>query len=150
MGAEIPRERRPVKRLTLTRRWYEADRTIGELHCEGEFVAFTMEPGGADTDAPRVPVGFYHLERHDAPGLKFKDTWALCGSVVSHEPREGMRVAVLFHAGNYDEQTLGCILLGERIGRLKDETALLDSLDAMARLRGILGTGEGYLTIRGG
>ena len=139
-----------MKRLTLTRRWYEPDRTIGELHCEGEFVAFTMEPGGADTDAPRVPVGFYHLERHDAPGLKFKDTWALCGSVVSHEPREGMRSAVLFHAGNYDEQTLGCILLGERIGRLKDETAMLNSLDAMSRLREFLGTDDGYLTVKGG
>ena len=139
-----------MKRLTLTRRWYEPDRTIGELHCEDEFVAFTMEPGGADTDAPRVAVGFYFLQRHDAPGLKFRDTWALVGRDVSHEPRAGMRSAVLFHAGNWDEQTLGCILLGGSIGRLKGETAMLDSLDAMHRLRQFLGTDDGYLTVKGG
>ena len=139
-----------MKRLTLTRRWYEPDRTIGELHCEGEFVAFTMEPGSADTDFPRVPVGFYHLVRHDGPSFKFKNTWALVGRDVSHQPRAGLRSAVLFHAGNWDEQTLGCILLGGSIGRLKDETAMLDSLDAMHRLRSFLGTNDGYLTVKGG
>jgi len=139
-----------VKRLTLTRHWYEPDRTIGELHCEDEFVAFTMEPGGADTDAPRVPVGFYHLVRHDGPDLKYKDTWALAGRDVSHDPRPGLRSAILFHAGNWDEQTLGCILLGMSIGRLNNETAMISSGDALNNLRDLLNKGEGYLTIRGG
>ena len=139
-----------MKRLTLIRRWYEPERTVGELHCEGEFVAFTMEPGNADTDAPRVPLGFYHLVRHDTPGMKYRDTWALVGRDVSHQPQGGLRSAVLFHAGNLDEHTKGCILIGSHIGRLDDETAMVDSRRAMTRLRDLLGTSEAYLTIRGG
>ena len=139
------------QRLTLTRRWYEDERTLGELHCGSEFVAFTMEPGKADTDAPRVPVGFYALERHDEPGFRYRDTWALVGRDVSHQPVPGIpRSAVLFHAGNRDEETRGCILLGLRIGRLEDETAVMESRVAMGRLRKFLGVADAYLEIRGG
>lgn len=139
------------KRLTLRRRWYEAERTIGELYCGTEFIAFTMEPGKGDHDAPRVDPGFYHLERHDAPGHKFRDTWALAGQDVSHQAEVGVdRSAVLFHAGNLDEQTRGCILVGLRIGRLNDETAVMESGAAMTRLREFLGDAEAYLVVRGG
>jgi hypothetical protein len=140
-----------MKRLTLTRRWYEDERTIGELWCDGEWVAFTMEPGGADTAAPRVADGFYHLVRHDDPDFKYDDTWALVGRRVSHQPKEGIaRSAVLFHAGNWDEQTKGCILLGMTISHMRDETAVRASGDAMDRLRGFLGKAEAYLTIEKG
>ena len=139
-----------MKRLTLTRRWYEPDRTIGELHCENEFVAFTMEPGSEDREAPRVPLGFYHLVYHDGPSFRFKDTWALAGRDVSPEYVDGKRYAVLFHAGNKDEETLGCIMLGMSIGRFGGETAMVASRAAMDRLRGFLGENDGYLTIKGG
>ena len=140
-----------MKRLTLIRKWYEAERTLGELHIGSEFIAFTMEPGNADTDHPRVPVGFYHLVRHDDHAFRWKDTWALVGRDVSHQPEPDVpRFAVLFHPGNTDEQTEGCILLGKTIGRIRDETATVASGDALDVLRSILGEAEAYLTIKGG
>lgn len=140
-----------MKRLTLTRRWYEDERTLGELHIGSEFIAFTMEPGSADTDAPRLPTGFYHMVRHDGNEFRYKDTWALEGRDVTHQPWPGIsRSAVLIHAGNTDEQTKGCIMLGMSIGRLRGETATVASGDALNKLRGILGDAEAYLTIKGG
>ncbi len=140
-----------MKRFILTRRWFEDERTIGELWCEGEWVAFTMEPGFADVDAPRVKFGFYHLVRHDLQEYKFRDTWALVGEGVSHQPEEGIpRSAVLFHKGNWDEDTVGCILLGMTISHMNGETATRASGDAMDRLRSFLGSADAYLTIEGG
>ena len=140
-----------MKRLVLTRRWFEDERTIGELWCEGEWVAFTMEPGFADVDAPRVAFGFYHLVRHDRDEYKFRDTWALVGESVSHQPEDGIaRSAVLFHKGNWDEDTRGCILLGMTLSHMNGETATRASGDAMDRLRSFLGSADAYLTITGG
>ncbi len=140
-----------MKRFILTRRWFEDERTIGELWCEGEWVAFTMEPGFADVDAPRVPFGFYHLERHDLAEYKYRDTWALVGETVSHQPEEGIaRSAVLFHKGNWDEDTVGCILLGMTLSHMNGETATRASGDAMNRLRSFIGYTDAYLIIKGG
>lgn len=148
-----------LPRLVLTRYWYEGERTLGELHCEGEFVAYTMEPGSDDTDAPRIPVGFYHMVRHEDPdgskGFRYTDTWALEGRDISHDEHDDTkRTVVLFHKGNWDQDTRGCILLGMMIGRLgkgpAEETAVMASRDAMDRLRGFLGDGEAYLTVKGG
>lgn len=142
-----------MRRLELVRRWYEDERTIGELSYRGEFIAFTMEPGKADHEFPRVPPGFYYLERHGWLGepVRYERTWALIGRDVSHQREAGIeRCAVLFHAGNRDDDTLGCIIPGMTIGRLKGETAVLGSRDAMVRLRTILGDADGFLVIRGG
>jgi hypothetical protein len=140
-----------MKRLILERRWYEGERIIGELSCAGVWVAFTMEPGLDDDDAPPIEPGFYFMERHDDPGYKYRDTWALVGRDVSHQPEPGIdRSAILIHAGNWDEQTLGCILLGTTIGHLRDETAMVRSGDALNGLRGILGRENAYLTIKDG
>jgi hypothetical protein len=140
-----------MKRLILERRWYEGERIIGELSCEGHWVAFTMEPGLDDEDHPCVEPGFYFLERHDDSGYKYVDTWALVGRDVSHQPEPGVdRSAVLIHPGNLDQHTVGCILLGLTLGRLENETAVMQSGDALNRLRGFLGRENAFLTIKDG
>ena len=138
-------------RLRLVRRWHDDDRTIGELYAGSEWIAYTMEPGRKDTEHPRIPTGFYALERHDDPGFKYRDTWALVGRDVSHQVERGVpRAAVLFHAGNLDEQTRGCILLGLGIGRMNDEPSVTPSGAAMDKLRATIGKAQAYLVIEGG
>lgn len=133
--------------LDLYRRWYEPERTIGELYEHaGPFIAYTMEPGWNDKKFPHIDGGEYRLEKHD--GQRFKDTWALVGQNVAHYPTPGvLRSAILFHAGNLDDETHGCILLGSAIGRLKGETAVIHSQEAMSALRRVIGQTAASLTI---
>lgn len=141
-----------LPRFTLLREPAGDERTFGSLFKGTAFVCHTLEPGDKDTSAPRVDPGFYLLEPHGwAPdaGVRFKQTWALVGRDVAHFPEPGVaRSAVLFHAGNRDEDTHGCILVGMDRGVLGGEPAVLDSRAAMERLRDLIGGGRAaYLTI---
>jgi hypothetical protein len=133
--------------LDLFRRWFDPDRTLGELWIHGaEFVAYTLEPGWLDKEYPHVEPGEYRLVPHNGP--RFQNTWALVGDGVAHYPTPGVaRSTVLFHSGNTDDETKGCILLGTSIGRVKGETGVLSSVAAMSRLRQIIGTQSAVLTI---
>ena len=139
-----------MKRLRLIRRWHEHERTIGELYCRDEFLAFTMEPGPTE-DSPRVPPGFYYLDPHGwepDTSLRFKRTWALVGATVSHQAEIGIpRSAVVFHKGVRDEHTLACPLLGMTITRSRGEVALSDGDEALDRLRDTIEMDLACLTI---
>lgn len=143
-----------LTRLTLLRDKPEAERTMGILLLGTSLVCQTMEPGDADLEAPRVAPGFYILERHGwepDSGARFSNTWALVGHDVSHFPEPGVRrSAILLHAGNLDEHTRGCILVGMARDRMGDEPALLRSRDAMDRLRDLIGTKPAAITIMEG
>ena len=140
-----------LKRLILLREKPEVDRTQGVLHWGSRFVAFTMEPGTADTDAPRVAPGWYMCEPHGwDPGsaVRYKETYALVGHDVSHYPEAGVaRSAILIHAGNVDDHTRGCILLGLRRGELSGEPAVLDSKAALEALRDLVGKNSFGLSV---
>lgn len=80
--------------------------------------------------------------------LRFKRTWALVGNDVSHQPEPGIaRSAVLIHAGNVDDDTLGCILVGQRRGVVRGEPGVLDSVKAMDSLRDLIGPASFGLSI---
>lgn len=135
-----------MKQLSLIRRWFDPERTFGELsEASHGFVCYTMEPSLSDF-APLIPPGMYDLTPHNGP--RFKNTWAVVGNGITHQPSPGaLRSAILFHAGNLDDATKGCILVGLSIGRLSGEHALLQSQAAMTALRNVLGTSPAKLTI---
>lgn len=138
-----------LKRLTLMRRWCDADRTIGELSHRGEFIAYTMEPSHYE-ESPCVPVGFYYLSPHGwdpDTTLRCKRTWALVGHSVVHQAGDdgdgpGVRTASVFHQGVRDEHTRACVLLGLSIERSRGEPALGEAAQAMRVLRRVLGEAE--------
>lgn len=144
---------RRMTRLTLLREKPQDERTMGVL-LHGQLVLCqTMEPGEKDVAAPRVAPGWYRCEPHGwgPEAVRFRQTWALVGHDVSHWPEPGIaRSAVLLHAGNTDEQTLGCILVGKRRGAINGEAAVLDSRAAMDELRDLIGNNPFGLTIIGG
>lgn len=142
-----------MKRLILIREKPGADRTLGALHYGSRLMAYTMEPGIEDAAAPRVRPGWYVCEPHGwgPEAVRFKQTWALVGDGVSHFPEPGVaRSAILLHAGNRDEETRGCILVGVRRGELGGEPAVLASRDAMDSLRDLIGNRPFGLSIMEG
>jgi len=142
------------KRLILLREGDEPERTHGRLFIGSNFLCYTMEPGTADRGHLRVEPGFYFCEPHgwepDSP-VRFRQTWALVGDGVSHQPEIGVpRSAVLWHGGVRDEHTTGCILVGALRGFSNGEPALLDSKSAMERMRDLIGHNEFCVTIMKG
>ena len=138
-----------MNRLTLYRRWDDGDRCIGELYVDGRPFCFTLEPGSFDTSAPHVDPGFYFMERHDSD--RYGMTWALIGDDVSHFEESGIsRSAILFHGGNWDEETRGCILVGNSIEHQRSEAAVWESRAAMERLRQLIGDAPALLSIKEG
>lgn len=135
-------------RLTLTREVPDRERTFGVLERGRDRICWTMEPGTDDRDFPRVPAGFYHLVDH--PSDRYGTTVALIGDQVAHFYEPGIdRSTILIHAGNRDDHTKGCILVGMNRGKLQGEPAVLSSKTALAKvLELIWGADEAYLTIR--
>lgn len=103
-----------AKDMTLRRNIYvPGKRTFGELFVDGreERIAFTMEPAYTPNLAQvsrsdtAIKAGRYRLVCQNSPkhGLSLR-LYDVPG-----------RFDVLVHAGNYDDDTLGCILPGQEI-----------------------------------
>jgi len=78
-----------------------------------------------------IPAGEYECRRVNSP--KFGDTFE-----VMNVPN---RSHILFHKGNTEDDTAGCILIAEEFGELNKKTAILSSArglrEFMRRLEGI-------------
>ncbi len=84
---------------------------IGVLRMDGVVFSFTLEP-----DTTFLKQGSYHCKRFH--GEKWPNTFEI--EVPGH-------TAVLFHAGNVELDSRGCVLLGSSVGKLKGDRAVLNS-----------------------
>lgn len=84
--------------------------TIGALKVNKQVFCFTLEPPDRENELNRssIPAQQYICLPTDSP--RFGKTFE-----VTSVPG---RTNILFHAGNTVENTSGCILLGERLGKL--------------------------------
>ncbi len=90
---------------------------IGVLRFDGVVFCMTLEP-----DTTFLKQGSYHCQRFH--GEKWTDTFEI--EVPGH-------TAVLFHAGNVEADSKGCVLLGSTVGKLKGDRAVLNSGDTFKR-----------------
>lgn len=95
------------------------DGTLGVLALDGEALAVTLElpDRGNRQDVSCIPPGRYMCRRVESP--RFGRTFEVTGVPG--------RSHILFHKGNTGEDTHGCILLGEKFGKLKGNRAVLNS-----------------------
>lgn len=116
-------------------RLYLPRATPGSLVADALVLATLEEVWRGNGPDSCVPEGTYKLVKHS--GKKYRDTWALVGGTVSHQPEAGkQRSAILFHAGNTVEDTLGCILPGRRIEfSMNGDARIYESTLAMQALR---------------
>ena len=105
-----------MKKLTIIRLEGSDEGALGTLLMDGLMFCTTLEPDVNDTKRFQIPVGEYICKRFH--GTKWSDTFEVI--VPDH-------FAVLFHSGNIEEHTEGCILLGRQPGYLRGSRAVLNS-----------------------
>ena len=89
---------------------------LGVLLINDEIFCCCLEPDRDDKAKLYIPQGLYDCFRFH--GTKWPNTFEI--KIPGH-------TAVLFHAGNVEADTLGCVLLGSSFGKLKGQRAVLNS-----------------------
>lgn len=124
--------------LILTRKYFRPDGIFGEISeaDTGEFLFFSLEH--SYDNVPKVPDGMYTCQRglHQLSHLDPKT-----GQLVLSKPfttYEVMNVkghwGILFHVGNYNRDSSGCILVGLGMGHTLDGGKMItNSKVAMAK-----------------
>ena len=116
-----------MKNLKIIRLEQSDAGALGVLLIEGNIFCITLEPDAFDPVKYQIPQGVYEVKRFH--GYKWKDTFEI--RVEGH-------TALLFHAGNIEQDSEGCILLGRNAGRLKKDRAILNSGNTFKRFMKIM------------
>lgn len=106
--------------LRLERRLYRADGIFSELKDESlDTIAYTLEH--SYNNLPKLPNGIYTCTRYMSP--KHGYVVFLVNDVPGHDHIE-------FHIGNYNRDSIGCILVGRSIAFVDGKKMLTRSKDA--------------------
>jgi hypothetical protein len=110
-------------KLTLIRTEFGDDSTLGRLTLDGEHVCFTLEDEVRMVKKPgetAIPVGTYDIKPRHAGGMikRYVKRFPWHGGMLHLQDVPGF-VWVYIHIGNDDDDTDGCILVGDKIGRAK-------------------------------
>lgn len=116
--------------MNLTRVAYRDDGCFGVLLWDGVPFAVTVErtyPGMRGVSGVKIKPGVYRCvrSRYHKGGY---DCWQLVGGDITAERR------ILIHKGNVEEDSDGCIIVGEQFGKLHGKPAVLQSGAAFAEL----------------
>ena len=112
--------------------------TFGVLRIQKQIALFTLEPEDRENEIGKssIPAQQYWCNRIESE--KFGETF-----IVNNVPG---RTGILFHAGNWEEHTEGCILLGTSI--IEDKRGVSNSKNAMIKfLTYLKGFDKAHLTI---
>lgn len=111
--------------LRLVRKQFTGDGVFSELTGEdGSPFAFTLEHAYGDEEEgwePKIPSGTYECVRgqHQLLHGEAFETFEVTG-VPGHSN-------ILFHAGNFDQDSEGCILVGARIALISKHLMITES-----------------------
>lgn len=119
----------------------DAAGTLGALRINGRLFCWTLEPPDRGNAVGRSCIPAQQYEGVRIESATFGWTYA-----VTHVPA---RSGILFHAGNTVGNTRGCILLGETLGKLKGDRAILNSGKTFQQFLAIMdGIARFTLTVR--
>ena len=116
--------------LKLKRVADNEDATFGVLINGDIPFAVTLEPAWEDNKKgiSCIPTGPYRCKRIKSP--KFGDTFEILDVLE--------RTHILFHKGNSERNTQGCVLIAEEFGKLNGKAAVLASGRGFAEFMSIL------------
>ena len=114
--------------LRIVRYSETEDGTYGVMEYNGIPFCLTLEPNDRGNGKNScIPPGRYRCSRHSGP--KYKNTWE-----ITDVPN---RTAILFHVGNIEDNSLGCILLGHALGTLKSKLSVTSSSNTFNKFMNI-------------
>lgn len=108
-----------MKNFKLVRVAYIPDGTFGVLKDEETPFCLTLEREWNDNKRGEscIPTGTYLCRRVQSP--KFGNTFEICDVPD--------RSHILFHKGNLEDDSHGCVITGEEYGEYKNKVAVLSS-----------------------
>lgn len=110
--------------LTITRNQFSFQGIFGELKDEGTLIAVTLEHAYAENGPcrPKIPPGNFTCVRgiHRLDGMKNDFLTFEITGVEGHSN-------LLFHWGNWNYDSAGCVLLGETIAKLSSGQMITNS-----------------------
>lgn len=128
-------------KAVLTRE-YRLHCTLGELVI-GDLTVQTLERPWLNNEQNKscVPEGEYLCAWLECSASgKYRRVW--------HVQDVKNRTAILFHAGNLVEDSLGCILVGLTSGYLAGKEAVISSRKALDKMRRVVGENSFTLVIK--
>jgi len=110
-------------------RYSETDNGVyGVMEYNGIPFCLTLEPNDRGNGKNScIPAGRYTCKRHS--GTKYKNTWG-----IQNVPN---RTAILFHVGNIEDDSLGCILLGSTLASVKGKLGIVRSSNTFTRFMNV-------------
>lgn len=119
--------------LILRRNLYRPDGIFGDIVDEaGKLVCVSLEhgyPDGKGGFVPKVAADVYNCVRH--PPVRLPYETFLLEAVPDFQ---GKKVTgILFHCGNFNKDSEGCILVGERLATDKGKQIIENSKVAFAK-----------------
>jgi len=128
-----------MKILELIRLEETGQGTIGVLKINKIVFCFTLEPPDNEnlSNVSNIPAQQYNVSPYSS--IKYPDVY-----IVDDVPN---RSKILFHSGNIVDHTAGCILLGESLGKLQGNRAILNSGKTFDKFKAILQNEGHHLTV---
>lgn len=106
--------------------------TLGRLYIDGKFYCYTLEDEKRDVKVKRetcIPCGTYKVVFYNSPSHGKKSL------MIENVPGFSY---ILIHPGNTEDDTMGCLLPGKRIGKLNGKRAVLDSKIAYKEIYSVI------------
>lgn len=106
--------------------------TLGRVYIDGVLKCFSIEDEKRVVKVKgetRIPAGTYNVCFYDSP------THGKKALMIKDVPNFSY---VLIHTGNTEDDTMGCLIVGKRIGTLNNKRAVLDSKTAFKEIYAII------------
>ncbi|WP_066627513.1 DUF5675 family protein [Labilibacter marinus] len=130
--------------LTVVRYSSGKECTLGLLLINGTFAAYTLEDEGRDTkvyDETRIPAGRYQikLRKEGRVHESYEKRFPEIHKGTLHLQNVPNFKWILIHIGNDDDDTAGCLLVGDKsVSNIKDEGRIESSTIAYKRIYPII------------
>jgi len=128
-----------VRVLELIRLETSEQGTFGVLKIDKRIFCVTLEPQDEQNQSniSSIPTGQYTIQPYSSP--KYPNVYQVMGVPE--------RTSILFHKGNIAAHTAGCIILGQTVGKLKGDRAVLNSGATFEAFKKLLAKNVHHLTV---